>query len=1016
MKPIYLDIEAFGAFHKKQTIDFEQLNKYGLFLIHGATGAGKTTIFDAICLAMFGKTTSERAPESMRSQFAESSQDSKIVFIFKVKQHYYRAERRFSMNRKGDDINKKSYFSAVSADDFNTPLDTPLVKEGEINEKVSKIVGFSVEQFKQIVVLPQGRFSEFLKAKTDEKQQILTKIFGTKIYEEIVLKLTDKAKKYRENIKELGIQLQTLSGTEIEENYGDKIEILAQKISELKSNNDFLESAQKQSNNSLQKAKQVADFFKEFENISSKYSNYQQEQLKQVARQLQLDKANQAAILKPDFEIELQLEKDQNTLIQQATTRREQFSQQAKTLSEKEILFNDSVEAYNEKIERFRKRLNDLNNALPLFESIEISEKEQNELVKEVTFTQQQLTQQIAQIADTETTLFNHKKEITTQLEPQTKNVVIFEQRLKELEKLAILFNDRKKADEAFKKHQKEQEKALFSFNESKEKRIKVATDFNETESRWIQGQAARLSVSLKENEPCPVCGSTHHPQKALADANLISDEELKSKKKAKEAAEIAHEQNEKVYTETRIATQTAEATLQELVKQLGSHAERSHTDFLTEQKTVNQQFSEAKTAQSRLDFLQKEITNLEELLKSLQQYKEITQDKLTKAQTKLEAFVQIIAEKRNLLPDKINSKAETISSITKGETLLAQEEVNRKAQQDEIQAVRLALGKLETSIQNTESQITTIKSTLSAQIEKNIAACFAQGFENKEAATQAFLPEEERKQLQKNIAEWQEQYTRLATENERLQQAIQGKEKPDLQAFELAEKAASEAYKQHLQTLATIEKEYKTATELAQRIAQKQQELDAKTTEAKPYFELADLASGKNAKKMQLTTYILTTLLDEVLIYTNQRLQTMSSGRYAIGRVEYIDEVKGSGQKGLELEVTDAYVGQKRGIHSLSGGETFFTALALALGLADVAASRQGGLRVEALFIDEGFGTLDNETLDKAIGVLTDLESEHRTVGIISHVAELRERIPARLEVLKGNNGSTLQVHLPLH
>ncbi|NJL11947.1 MAG: hypothetical protein HC913_02365 [Microscillaceae bacterium] len=283
-------------------------------------------------------------------------------------------------------------------------------------------------------------------------------------------------------------------------------------------------------------------------------------------------------------------------------------------------------------------------------------------------------------------------------------------------------------------------------------------------------------------------------------------------------------------------------------------------------------------------------------------------------------------------------------------------------------------------------------------------------GFKDQKALQAALREKQAREALQAHIDRWNDEHRRWQDRLDQIIKKIGTQMPPQLQALEQDKNLKTEALEQHKALITTLSTQIQDFENRLDRLLSTQVALEQLQAEASHTLSLFALANGDNALKQKFQTYVISVFLDEVIEYANRRLARLSQDRYQLFRSE---EVKGGGKKGLELAVFDNHSGKERPVNSLSGGETFFTSLALALGLADVATANAGGLRLDAMFIDEGFGTLDSETLDLAIATLMNLDGEHRLVGIISHVAELKERIAAsRLEVIKGKNGSQIKIH----
>nr|MCU0449870.1 hypothetical protein [Bernardetiaceae bacterium] len=357
------------------------------------------------------------------------------------------------------------------------------------------------------------------------------------------------------------------------------------------------------------------------------------------------------------------------------------------------------------------------------------------------------------------------------------------------------------------------------------------------------------------------------------------------------------------------------------------------------------------------------------------------------------------LAEKRATLPDGVTNAMETQSRIAKGEQMLKNLQAGREQKRQQLE-------KLGRDLAAQQAQLITLEQQ-QIEVAQQLAT-------NQQQLAQALAKAGQLAHLEQIIQAWHTQQGRLVNDLARLQAQVAQQAPPDLPSLEQAYQTAAAAVAHNQTERGAHQEKWTNLEKTARALAQAQEALAELNAQAQPYQTLANCTNGDNASKLNLTNFVLRVMLEEVLQATNRRLVAMSGGRYQLHLVAELQELGGKSKRGFNLEVSDTHTGKTRPVVSLSGGETFFTSLALALGLADVASAQQGGVRVEALFIDEGFGTLDPEALDLAIRTLTDLETQHRLVGIISHVGELRERIPVRLEVHKYPTGSMLKAVTP--
>jgi DNA repair protein SbcC/Rad50 len=1011
MRPIQLKVRAFGPFHQEQVIDFRPFASFGLFLIHGPTGAGKTSLFDAMCLALFGDTTSGRAPKEMRSQYAQVQDSTQVALVFKAKERYYKVVREYKPNRNGTALNPKFQFSEVDPIDFSD-LSSPIGGEREIKSKVETVLGFTADQFKQIVVLPQGKFSEFLQAKTSEKQPILEQVFGTKIYDQIREKLKAQASAHEDALKEIETKRQGLlmaTGLATEAALAAKLGELRLEIQQLDAQSSDLGRAWAAAETALNQGRELAERLAALAKCRAQKHEFAQQENIYLTKERKLEYANRAALLQAEIQQEKNLAIEHKILLEKAKKAREEWLQKSAERDRKETDLASKTEAHQATLQQYDILLAQLRQTLPKFDEIDALaaqlaaiQANRAAVEKKLAAAQAKLDGHRAQLASGQTRLAS--------LEPQAGQLEALRLQLAQAQQRWQWAQQRDAQEAEWQKAEAAQKQALARLNTASQESQQAETSYNELEKRWIQGQAARLSLKLVAGEPCPVCGSPTHPHRANQ-ADVVSDDALEQQKKRKAQAEAAKEAARGNFEKAQLAATKAQTAWQASLDQLGHQAKEPSGDLGRLAKDLLQQVAAAQDAQGELAKLGPKLAALEKEIEQLETEKNRSENELIQITAEEGHKAAQLAQLQGQLPPNCETREKVEARLKKGE-LIRQTELNeREKAEKEAQDLRVEVARRESESQSLAEQAANAEGALALLRQKNQQAATDRGFANPAEAERAFLPEPERQTLANEIERRKGDLIRLEAELQRLEAETAGQPPPDLPTIEAQRNAAQQAQRAHDQSLGEkrnmLAQDQKQAESLAQ-LAHKTSQL---AEQAGPSRELYALANGDNAQKITLSAYVLAVLLDEVLDRANLRLATLSEARYTMARKE---EASGGGKKGLDLEVFDANTGATRDVGNLSGGEMFFTSLALALGLADVASSRQGGVQMEALFIDEGFGTLDPEALERAIQVLTKLEARHRLVGIISHVGELRERIPARVEVRKRNTGSDIQLHLP--
>jgi DNA repair protein SbcC/Rad50 len=1022
MKPIHLTIKGFGAFLAEQTVDFEALGRNGLFLVHGPTGAGKTTLFDAICYALFGVTSSEkgqgsggRTAEQLRSQFAAPRDEGLVELVFKIGAACYLARREFRLRKGSEKFTEDDFFAQVDPADFSRELAPPLTKKTEIAARVKELVGFDADQFRQIVLLPQGEFSRFLKASTDEKSSILKQIFPVETYQKLQERLKTQAEDLAKEIKQLEqnergqlafLGLENISQLiDLQEDLKAQGQLLAQQA-------HVLGQARETARQQWEAGKQLAQCFTDLAKTQADLAQHQASETQQLARQQRSGQAHQARELKPLLENQQKREKAQAELMRKIADLAQAKNQTADDLDQQKTAFAQDEAHYKAKEQNYQDRLQSLKRSLEKFPEIERLEAELKQTEVAAATTAQQLDK-ARQKWEAQIRQQTELKQQLDELEPLAQKAESWQFELEKREQTLAERTQLTDYENTLMECLARQRAQLAALELARQEAEQVTRAYETLEAEWIRGQAARLALVLQENpgQPCPVCGSTHHPQLATTQHPLVTDQARREAKERKEQAERGKNAAEADFNKAHLATAQAQTNFGTRQTQLGEAADTPLAQLQAELGTVQAQ---AQTARQAAETLANSRPELEKLNHDLPQTKaqvSALENDLDLQAKQREGRLAQLAEKRATLPDGVTNAQETEARIDKGEQMLRDLQTKREEQRQQLEQLRPILAAQQAKLTAFEQQQSDLAQELATGQQQLAGALHNAGFAGADQAEAACLSPAQLAQLDQAIQDWLTRRGQLDSTLARLQAQVAKQAPPDLPSLEQADQTAAAALAHNQTEWGAHQEKWKTLEKTAQALAQTQQALEERNAQAQPYQTLADCLNGDNASKLNLTNFVLRVMLEEVLQATNRRLMAMSGGRYQLHLVAELQELSGKDKKrGFNLEVSDTHTGKNRPVGSLSGGETFFTSLALALGLADVASAERGGVRVEALFIDEGFGTLDPEALDLAIRTLHDLEAQHRLVGIISHVGELRERIPVRLEVCKRPTGSTLK------
>ena len=1021
MKPISLTIEAFGPYRDSVTLDFSTLQDHSMFLISGPTGAGKTSILDAMVYALYGEPSGEvRKTDAIRSDFAEPERLTRVDFSFAIGKAQYRVERlpkQLVAKKRGTGMREQNASATVYE-----------MKDGEwkviatsaaaIRDTVQRIIGFRKDQFLQVVLLPQGEFRKLLVASTSEREELLHTLFRTELYrklQEALKAAYDDAKAGIEaNLTKQAALIQSLPHDE------DTIVLTAQHVRELLANREPYRDEL-----IVQRDEAVAEV-EQFNALRKEWAVYNQAQqsLTEAASKLDLVKAREGersslrekvqflTSLTPTYELYKQFSDKQSVLktletaLSDAKKSVEIASQQESKCTEAhEVLASQAeiMQAKRTTLAQFRQQSEKFDELALLNKELSTLNSKFETLNREKS--EAKLQAQHKLVADLEVELVEARKQFQANSKA-LESIPRIQEQLGHLQRYSELLGQKQKIQYDI----DGKDRSLAVIDESVQS---SKVQLERLEHLMAEGRAFELVHLVVDNEPCPVCGSTEHPQLASKPELYPTKEEIEAARAVrdgalqKQASEIGqketlvirlHELDEEVKEQvtkfTSLIDGFSEDSFDSIQQDLLSQMEqltalRSDTEQLSKTIATNEdKLSGAKETLAKLEMAHKELLeslhNLEIQLSSVQ----AKIDALSKIlpTTDLDAWHKQIES----LETEINTYDEQLK-VCKSSLDAAKEQLNAKRGRLEIlfAQVQEETKNLDEFYQEYVKSLQSISVSEDDFIDalgdyKALDAFRAELHALDEAFSTAQAVYDAALKVAKSIVE------PSATVSDEVYDAAV--ERRDALVGNLA---AWEKETKHIETtLASLE------------------ELDVAMGESREEVEflsrLNDLANGgeQGFKNVTFERYVLGAILDEVVYAANLRLQKMSRSRYSLERSDYTGG--GRGKQGLDLAVMDAFTGQSRPANTLSGGETFLASMALALGLADVIQSYAGGIHMDTMFIDEGFGTLDPDTLELAMETLVQLQSSGRLIGMISHVPELKTRIPAHLEVTRGDDGST--------
>ncbi|EBB6230752.1 SbcC/MukB-like Walker B domain-containing protein [Listeria innocua] len=1015
MRPIKLTMQAFGAYAKKEVIDFEKLGTEQIFVISGKTGAGKSTIFDAISFAIFGKAnTFDRESFSMRSHFATDKEITEVTLVFRLKDKIYQISRipqQEIAKQRGNGTTtspQKAELYELIGDEMK--LLASSVRD--VNTKMEELIQLNVDQFRQILMIPQGEFRELLVSDSKEKEVILQRLAHTVYYEKVENLLWEKQKEAeilvveaRKKVAELaelslpGIEITGKTTTEISLLQTEAIKQEQAILAELESALSIIRKETSEAVEKLTLAKeQLLDwqnldlYIEEVAKLEVEKDFYQviANRIEAAKRASNLRSQDALCIrLKEQLETAVNTEKQVAHEVELITNRFSNAKKQKEALAEQEAVLEANKRTLFQ-LEEMEPKIIELETVTIQKRRAEINWKEAADRLEKVMKTEQEIA---VELQSMETRLGEINQAELAILEAINKRTTA--EAL--IEKNQELVNKRMKMDLWNKQKQTEEQTLKQLLTE----KLAIETTIKQEESNLQQEQAATLAAHLHEGDACPVCGSVSHPQLAEygESASLTTLEEAKAK---------LHEK--------QLAINEVEKSISQLEWQLAEWADIADVDLVAVEKLLAENRQLAKKLTDQINQLQTNVAQKENIQGALatlkNKQKELETEKNNTA-LQVESFhqeVQLSSGKLSYLEQAIPAdlRDKTIFDKKKNElsnsikTHLEQvEQVDKIFREAEKETTRL-----ESTLQSAENTTLDAKEALQIQREVFKDAMKQNDFPTYEAYKQALMSVEELKSKEEQLADFERKRHLAISRQADLTEKLKNKQKPNIEQLEsfMNEKQLELAQSEE-NTIKQRDFVLKRK-ELAENYQNSIQAVEKAEENYADIGLLADSARGKNARRLTFERYILAMFLDTIIHRANHRLSKMTSGRFELKRK--IEKAKGNVQSGLELEVFDEYTGLTRHVKTLSGGESFKTSLALALSLAEVVQEMAGGISLETMFIDEGFGTLDPESLEVAVECLLETQENGRLVGIISHVPELKERISARLEVTATNHGST--------
>ncbi|MFD9934679.1 AAA family ATPase [Streptomyces massasporeus] len=988
-----LTLTAFGPFGGTQAVDFDDLSAAGLYLLHGPTGAGKTSVLDAVCYALYGSVPGARQGggqgTALRSDHAAPATRTEVTLDLTV------AGRRLEVTRQPPWERPKKRGTGTTLDKAQTWLREYDPTAGawkdlsrshqEIGEEITQLLGMSREQFCQVVLLPQGDFARFLRADAEARGKLLGRLFDTRRFADVEKRLAERRRTTETQVRDGDAEL-LADAHRMQQAAGDAMELpelapgepglaeavlsaaavarstAREQLTVAACTLTAAESAQAAAGRALEDVRELARLQARFAQARERAARLEQGAEAYREAQALMERARKAEAVAPALDLRDSSEAEH----------RRAAAAEARARALLPDTFADAGAAgLAAAARRAAEELGGLDSARR-------AERRLAELLDERAGLDRQERADADLLQEAEAWLDGWEETRTalqTRVDTAQQAAALAEQLAERREPAQQRLRAARMRDQLA----QDTDRAVDRVRTAQDATLRAKQHWLELKEQRLNGIAAELAAHLSDGAPCAVCGATEHPNPARKVAGHVDRE-------AEEHALTAYQRAD----ERRAEDERRLSVVREALAAATAEAGDSPTEQLaSEAAELDERYAQARSAAAELH------TARERLRQAGQEHERrvaARQEAAVRTASRV-GHRERLDRERALLEEELDRARGSLDSVA---ARAAQLERRTALLTDAADTARVA--------EDTAQRLKDADARLAD-------AAFRAGFETPQAAAAALLDNAAHRELQRRLDAWQHEDAAVRAVLAEADTAAAAREpQADLesaqQAADVAARRLRDAASAHDaagRRCAELDRLSARATASVRRLAPLREEYDR-------VARMAGLAAGTSAdneRRMRLESYVLAARLEQVAAAATVRLRRMSSGRYTL---VHSDDRTGRGRSGLGLHVVDAWTGRERDTATLSGGETFFASLALALGLADVVTDEAGGVRLDTLFIDEGFGSLDDQTLDEVLDVLDSLRERDRSVGIVSHVADLRRRIHAQLEVVKGRSGSTLR------
>ncbi|NDK30782.1 AAA family ATPase [Nesterenkonia haasae] len=1004
MKFHSLTVCAFGPFAGTQTVNFDALSSDGLFLLRGQTGSGKTSVLDAITFALYGNVPGERRPEGLKSQHAPMERKPYVELEFSTGEDRLWVRREASYyrpaKRRGAAPQRESQALYIKRLHHGEWKPLPVHKIDEGGAELASILGLSMSEFTKVIMLPQGSFAQLLHATNEERRRILEQLFDIGIYDRLEGYLWEHKKESESHLKELDSRIAAhtnqlisaaaallrddMPATEAQ----SPEELIEPLLSRAEKGHQRLRAAEAQAQQAAEHAAQELDLLTTRHRQLTYWAEHtEQRRIHEQAR----PEAVQAEHLLAEHQAAEAVHQWLVRADREANAAQQQEAMAVSAEQEAQVLLQDQSEVIADTLEAAAEELGQLHARLTDPEARGLDER-----YTELGAAAQSAEQGAAEAERQAHTLSSQVASAQETLQQQQDQIVSPEQTDREVEAAQATVRAAQARMEQVADRDataSQVEELGRQAEEAQTRQDRAEKDYRRTSAAYLQSLAQELAENLSDGEPCLVCGSTEHPEPLKRDTETVTKEDLNAVTEALQQARL---------TRGSIADRqlSAETKLQGIHSALSADAHLSADEAREAYAASLQQCRDATQRRRQQRELTDQVQEIRERLVTLRQ----EQTTAEHTASRRAADAHRISEEAQTLRQRLTHLRGQHSSIADRVAALNQWQQVFKCAQKARQEAENAAAAAQRSAEEADEHIN------------------ASPFADRHAVISARLPEETLQRLSQQVTTFADGEKRLRFEAE-LEDVTAGRRRSEqgekLPSQKDLDDAASRAHQardalEHVhQQLAQYKAESKAVERAAADLEKVLRSRQDQAVEAHLRAELADAVraqGGDNDKGMRLTTYVLAARLERVTEAATRHLIAMTDGRYQL----LLDpERTGTGQRlrGLDLKVYDEYAEQERPAESLSGGETFMASLSLALGLAEVVQSESGGVGLDSLFIDEGFGSLDDHTLESVMSALHTLQGEGRRIGVVSHVSEMHQQIPVQLKVTKTNSGSTLDL-----